>query len=46
MAIGALSLVKENCEDFYIYAGNPMKKIKERSRNLIDKENILHSLPN
>lgn len=46
VAIGALSLVKENCEDFYIYAGNPMKKIKERSRNLIDKENILHSLPN
>ncbi|NJQ19133.1 acyltransferase [Pantoea sp. LS15] len=44
VAIGALSLVKENCEDFYIYAGNPLKKIKARARDLLKKENLLASL--
>ncbi|ENY3729152.1 acyltransferase [Enterobacter kobei] len=45
-AIGALSLVKDNCEDFYIYAGNPLKKIKKRSHHLIEKERVLQSLGN
>ena len=37
-AVGALSLVNRDCEEFFIYAGNPAKKIKPRSRNLLDKE--------
>lgn len=43
-AIGALSLVKDNCDDFYIYAGNPLKKIKPRQQNLLKKEKLLVSL--
>lgn len=43
-AIGALSLVKDSCDEFYIYAGNPLKKIKERARNLLIKENLLTAL--
>ena len=35
VAIGALSLVNKNCEKFFIYAGNPAKKIKQRSENLL-----------
>lgn len=34
-AIGALSLVKKNCESFGIYSGNPAKKIMERKRDLL-----------
>ena len=37
-AVGALSLVNRDCEEFFIYAGNPAKKIKPRSRSLLDKE--------
>ena len=32
VAIGALSLVTKNCEEFGIYMGTPAKKIKERKR--------------
>lgn len=38
VAVGALSLINENCEEFSIYAGVPAKKIKERSRNLLKLE--------
>ncbi|HEY6529182.1 MAG TPA: acyltransferase [Cellvibrionaceae bacterium] len=38
VAIGALSLVRKNCEPFGIYAGNPAKKIKERNRGLLEME--------
>lgn len=38
VSIGALSLVKENCEKFSIYAGNPLQLIRERSRSLLDIE--------
>lgn len=38
VAVGALSLIKSNCDEFWIYAGNPAKKIKERSRALLDLE--------
>lgn len=38
VAIGALSLIKEDCEEFFIYAGNPVRKIKPRSRNLLSME--------
>jgi galactoside O-acetyltransferase len=38
VAIGALSLVSKSCESFGIYIGVPAKKIKNRSRKLIDLE--------
>lgn len=41
VAIGALSLVTKNCEEFGIYMGTPAKKIKERKRDLLDLENKL-----
>jgi acetyltransferase-like isoleucine patch superfamily enzyme len=37
--IGALSLVKGECEAFYIYKGNPAQKVMERSRKLLEIEN-------
>ncbi|VEI18119.1 putative lipopolysaccharide biosynthesis O-acetyl transferase WbbJ [Serratia plymuthica] len=37
-AIGALSLVNDDCEAFYIYAGTPIKRIKKRERGLLDLE--------
>lgn len=38
VAIGALSLITKNCEPFWVYAGNPSIKIKERKRNLLNLE--------
>lgn len=38
VAVGALSLVSKNCLAFGVYAGNPAKRIKERSRALLDVE--------
>ncbi|ARN73880.1 acyltransferase [Oceanicoccus sagamiensis] len=37
-AIGALSLVSADCDAFSIYAGNPIKRIKSRSRDLLSIE--------
>ncbi len=37
-AVGALSLVKERCGKFCIYAGSPSKRIAERKRNLLELE--------
>tara|TARA_Y100001973_G_C5162730_1_gene314397 strand:- start:680 stop:1273 length:594 start_codon:yes stop_codon:yes gene_type:complete len=42
VAIGALSLVSKSCEAFNIYAGNPLKLIKVRKKQLIDLEVKLH----
>lgn len=36
--VGALSLVNKDCEEFFIYKGNPAKKIIERSRELLKLE--------
>jgi galactoside O-acetyltransferase len=36
--IGAMSLVKHDCEEFWVYAGTPAVKIKERSRKLLELE--------
>jgi acetyltransferase-like isoleucine patch superfamily enzyme len=36
--IAALSLVDKDCEDFYIYKGNPARKIVKRSRDLLKLE--------
>lgn len=38
VAVGALSLVTKDCEAFGIYAGNPARRIKERSRDLLELE--------
>lgn len=39
-AIGALSLVNINCRPFEIYAGTPIKRIKSRSRNLLQVQKL------
>lgn len=41
VAVGALSLVNKDCAAFGIYAGNPVRRVKERKRNLLDLEKIL-----
>lgn len=38
VAVGALSLVNKNCLAFGIYAGTPARRIKERKRDLLEKE--------
>lgn len=38
-AVGALSLVTKNVEDFSIYAGQPAKKIKSREAECLELEN-------
>lgn len=40
-AIGALSLVNRDCEGFYIYAGNPIRKLKARKKDLLRLERAL-----
>ena len=39
--IGALSLVKDDCDEFGIYVGCPARKVKERSRKLLELETAL-----
>jgi acetyltransferase-like isoleucine patch superfamily enzyme len=39
--VGALSLIQESCEEFYIYKGNPAKKLLKRSKNLLEIEKQL-----
>ena len=36
--IGALSLVIGDCDEFYIYKGNPAKKLLKRSKKLLERE--------
>ncbi len=38
VAIGAMSLVKQNCEAFWIYAGNPLRRIRPRDKKMLDLE--------
>lgn len=38
VAIGALSLVKSDCNAFGIYAGNPARRVRERKRDLLELE--------
>jgi dTDP-4-amino-4,6-dideoxy-D-glucose acyltransferase len=42
-AVGALSLVSKSCEPYSIYSGNPAKRIKSRSRNLLKLEKLFCS---
>ena len=44
VAVGALSLVTTRCESFGIYVGNPARRIKERSRKILDFEASLLAL--
>lgn len=37
-AVGALSLVNADCKEWSIYAGNPIRKIKERKKDLLELE--------
>lgn len=39
-AVGSLSLVTKNLEPWKIYAGNPLKLLKERSRDLLNSKYI------
>lgn len=41
VAVGALSMVNKDCAAFGIYAGNPIRRVKERKRNLLDLEKML-----
>jgi acetyltransferase-like isoleucine patch superfamily enzyme len=43
VAIGALSLVKTNCDPYRIYAGSPLRFIKHRGRGVLDLEAALLS---
>jgi len=38
-AVGALSLVNKDLDEWSIYVGNPVKRIKERSKDLLALEN-------
>jgi acetyltransferase-like isoleucine patch superfamily enzyme len=40
-AVGALSLVRESCHAFGIYAGSPARYVKERKRDLLELEKKL-----
>lgn len=35
-AVGAMSLVKDDCEEWSIYGGCPAKKLKDRKRNILN----------
>lgn len=41
VAVGALSLIRNRCAAFGIYFGSPAKRLRERSRNLLDLEKKL-----
>lgn len=40
-SIGALSLVTKDCDEWSVYLGIPAKKIKNRKKDLLDKEILL-----
>jgi galactoside O-acetyltransferase len=44
VAVGAMSLVKSDCDAFMIYSGVPARAIKERSRQLLNVEKEFSSL--
>ncbi len=46
VAIGALSLVTQDCAAFGIYAGTPARRIRERQRNLLSLEQVLRKKEN
>lgn len=42
-AIGALSLVRNDCEAFGVYAGTPAKKIADRQKDLLQLEKVFRN---
>ncbi|MGC2029496.1 MAG: acyltransferase [Steroidobacteraceae bacterium] len=40
VAVGALSLIKQNCQAFGIYAGSPARRIGNRKRDLLELEGL------
>lgn len=42
VAIGALSIVKQNCDPFTIYAGRPAKRLKSRNTKLLELQSCLN----
>jgi len=38
VAVGALSLVNADCDEFFVYAGVPARKLKARKRELLEHE--------
>lgn len=42
-AVGALSLVKQSIEGWGVYAGTPVRRLKARSRALLDLEDALRA---
>jgi galactoside O-acetyltransferase len=42
-AIGALSLVRKDCEPFGVYFGSPARRISRRSRKLLEVEKALRA---
>ncbi|EIW89368.1 hexapeptide repeat-containing transferase [Alishewanella agri BL06] len=44
VAIGALSVVKGHCKPWSIFAGTPLKYIKERKKNLLELEKLFVDL--
>ncbi|KZK71075.1 galactoside O-acetyltransferase [Shewanella baltica] len=44
VAVGSLSMITKNCEEFGIYLGVPAKKIKNRKRDLLDLEGRLNKI--
>lgn len=46
VAVGALSLVKSNCDPFGIYVGNPARRVKERRRDILRLEADLYANKN
>jgi galactoside O-acetyltransferase len=43
-SIGALSLVRKDCEAFAVYSGSPMRKVSERSHKLVELENQVEGI--
>lgn len=41
VAVGALSLIRSDCEPFGIYVGSPARRVKDRSRRLLEMEQQL-----
>ena len=41
VAVGSLSLIDKNCEEFYIYRGVPAVKISKRLRGVLNLEKML-----
>nr|WP_025534599.1 acyltransferase [Vibrio parahaemolyticus] len=41
VSVGAMSVVSSSLEDWFVYIGNPVKKIVRRSKKLLEQEEVL-----